>query len=479
MPPSFSATPRSAEDAGAIGPLEMAVFFDDAVDVHPLPPSGRVSIGRSGENDISIPHASVSRRHAVLHLGTTLRLEDCSSANGTRVRDAAKAAKDETIVYRQLRSEASVVAPGDAITFGDVRAVIRRVQAKAADAPPGAVAGGRGVVVSDPAMRALYEQAQLAARSLISVLLLGETGAGKEVLASTIHGSSPRAGKPFLSINCAAVSESLLESELFGHEKGAFTGALQARPGLFEAADGGTIFLDEVGELPAPMQAKLLRVLEERQVLRVGSRTPRRVDVRFLAATNRDLEAEAARGAFRQDLFFRLNGIALTIPPLRERVSEIAALAHVFLANASAQLERPKPPRIPREVIDLLERYSWPGNVRELRNAIDRAVVLCTGDMLRPEHLPVRVRGEAAPPSRPSVSGHDPAPSARPVELSAPGSPAPVEADGPQSERERIVLALDACAGNQTQAAARLGISRRVLIARIESYNLPRPRKKA
>jgi DNA-binding NtrC family response regulator len=303
--------------------------------------------------------------------------------------------------------------------------------------------------------------------------LLGETGVGKEVLAEVVHRRSPRHGAPFLRLNCAALSETLLESELFGHEKGAFTGAAQAKPGLLETADGGTVFLDEIGELSAAMQVKLLRVLEDRKVTRVGALAARSIDVRFVAATNRDLEAEVQRGAFRQDLFFRLSGITLTIPPLRERRAEIEPLARLFAARSAAQLGRPAP-GISRAALDALVRHSWPGNVRELRNVMERAVVLAEADEITPDHLllpsakPAETR--AAPSAAPAV---DPAPAA-----AGGAGAAGLRAELDAIERQRILDALAAAAGNQTQAAAALGMSRRTFIARLDEYGIPRPRKR-
>jgi DNA-binding NtrC family response regulator len=347
-------------------------------------------------------------------------------------------------------------------------------------APPPAL-GGAEAIVMDPAMQSLYEQVSLAAQGSISILLIGETGVGKEVVARTIHRRSPRADKPFLALNCAALPEALLESELLGHEKGAFTGALQARPGLFEVADGGTIFLDEIGELPMPIQVKLLRVLEDRKVLRVGSRTPRSINVRFISATNRDLEAEIDGGTFRRDLFFRLDGITFSIPPLRERVLEILPLSRAFIKNACQELSRPSIPDLSSDAIAVLERYRWPGNIRELRNAIERAVILCQGDAIRPKHLPPRMQIEAM--SGPAPPSHDASAAREAVEAVGSGDedPDPNEQrriDAQVRERERIIAALAECAGNQTQAAKVLGISRRTLVSRLGAYNLPRPRKK-
>ena len=225
------------------------------------------------------------------------------------------------------------------------------------------------------------------------MLIVGETGVGKEVLAEIIHGLSPRAGKPFVRINCATLSPTLFEAELFGHERGAFTDAREAKPGLLETAEGGTVMLDEIGELPLPLQAKLLRVIETREVMRVGAVKARTIDVRFLAATNRVLEDEVARGAFRQDLYYRLNGISLLIPPLRARVDEIEPLAQAFVENAAKMSDRP-PLKLSPAAMKLLLSYAWPGNIRELRNTIERALLLSTGDSITPEDLPLeKMRG--------------------------------------------------------------------------------------
>jgi two-component system response regulator AtoC len=252
---------------------------------------------------------------------------------------------------------------------------------------------GRGPVLKSETMRKLYRLAERAAagptaHGLINVLILGETGAGKEVLAEWIHQHSPRANGPLVCINCAAISESLLESELFGHEKGAFTGATQTKPGLLEAAGGGTVFLDEIGDMPSGLQTKLLRALENREVTRVGAVASRPIDVRFMAATNQELESAVEAKKFRQDLYFRLNGISLTIPPLRDRPEEIEPLVHRFITAATAAAKR-RAPRLSAEALEMLAGYAWPGNIRELRNVIERALVLCEGAEITLEHLPV------------------------------------------------------------------------------------------
>ncbi|WP_437935471.1 sigma 54-interacting transcriptional regulator [Sorangium sp. So ce341] len=471
-----SSAPPAPPAGAAVAPLTLAVFAGDELVVHALPPEGRVTIGRSSDNDIWINHPSVSRRHAVLHLDPPLRLEDLGGANGTyiRIARAPVAPGEDTHPLQPISRQTVEIAVGDSVTLGTAMLSIRRDPREAAAGPP--LLTGSGIVVGAPVMRALHEQAALISRSLISVLLLGETGVGKEVLARAIHDSSPRASRPFLALNCAALSESLLESELFGHEKGAFTGATEARPGLFEAAAGGTVFLDEVGELPPSTQIKLLRVIEARQVLRVGGRAPRSIDVRFVSATNRDLEAEMERGAFRQDLFFRLNGVALTIPPLRERVAEIGPLAQTFADSACRLMDRPRPPALSAAVRSALERYPWPGNVRELRHVIERAVVLCAGETLLLEHLPdkLRARGEQRPAPGPAGTAGD----ARASADTGGAARERQRLDAEARERERIIAALEACGGNQTHAAAQLGISRRTLINRLEAFSLPRPRKR-
>ena len=262
-----------------------------------------------------------------------------------------------------------------------------------------------------------------------------------------------------------------LEGELFGNERGAYTGASQARPGLLESANGGTVFLDEVGDLPLAIQVKLLRVLEERRILRVGGRTPVPIDVRFVSATNRDLEAEVQRGTFRQDLFYRLNGLSITIPPLRERRREIIPLALRFAESAASQLGR-NPPRLTEEASELLLAYRWPGNVRELKNVIGRAIVL-SEDVIRPAALPDFIQkavAEVAPASVPPPSANE--------ESSPPSQAQSLKGQLALLERQQILEALEKCHGNQTAAAELLGMSRRTLVNRLAEYELPRPRKR-
>jgi transcriptional regulator with PAS, ATPase and Fis domain len=336
-------------------------------------------------------------------------------------------------------------------------------------------------LVYDPVMERVHMLAERAAAGTINVLIVGETGAGKEVLAARVHRQSPRAEKPFLCLNCASFSEQLLESELFGHERGAFTGATEAKPGLLETAPGGTVFLDEVGELPLPLQAKLLRVLETRLVKRLGGLKDKPIDVRFVAATNRNLEEEVAAGRFRRDLYFRLNGMTLHIPPLRARRGEIVPLARIFIDQFAAPLGRPAPVLVP-EARALLESYVWPGNVRELRNMMERAVLLSTAGEILPEHLMLETMSASGSgdawgvPAAAAPGDASGPPSTRITQpMSATGSLG--DAASEDEEREHILRVLAECGGNQSRAAKVLGIARSTLVLRLNSYQIPRPRK--
>jgi two-component system response regulator AtoC len=333
-------------------------------------------------------------------------------------------------------------------------------------APETEARAGASVLSRSPAMIALYEETAAVARGDISVLILGETGVGKDVLARSLHDRSPRAGKPFLRINCAALPEALLESELFGYERGAFTGAVQSKPGLLQTARGGSVFLDELGELAPRLQAKLLQVLETREITALGSTTVKPIDVRFLSATNRDLEAEALSGRFRSDLYYRIAAYTAVIPPLRERREDILALAQEFARAAAAKLGI-APARIRDDAAVRLLDYAWPGNIRELRNVIERATVLSDGRSIGPEHLPLdRMRGVvlvSRSATAPEISEAVPVSDLSAVEL---------------SERNRILEALAQAAGNQSRAAELLGVSRSTLLNRLDAYRIRRPRKR-
>jgi transcriptional regulator with PAS, ATPase and Fis domain len=449
--------PGEADAAGAF----LLVIGRDTYTTYNLPASGTLTIGRGESNAVRVDDPLASRAHARLHVrveGDGMYLEDLGSVNGTRIKEQALA-----------RGQKVAVTAGETIQIGSSVLIVQHRSKRAPLVRPETLRDEDVIIVPqaspDQAMLRIQQLAARAAAGTINVLITGETGVGKELLAETVHRLSPRRRGPYVCLNCAALSETLLESELFGHERGAFTGAVQAKPGLMETAHGGTLFMDEVGELPLPTQAKLLRVLETREVARLGSVKPRKIDVRFLAATNRDLEAEIERGAFRRDLYFRLNGITLTIPPLRARVGEIKRLAETFVSQICRELGRPEP-GIPAKVLQLLEAYSWPGNIRELKNMMERAVLLCAGPMLDTEHLPMEKLG--ASQSSPGIA-------------SAPASAAETGPNavppGPPDERQRIIDALASCAGNQSRAAKMLGIPRRTFVARLDQYKIPRPKK--
>jgi DNA-binding NtrC family response regulator len=315
-------------------------------------------------------------------------------------------------------------------------------------------AGDHGPAIGDSfAFRAVLERVKRIAGADASVLIRGESGTGKEVIARHIHALSSRRKAGFIPIDCCALSETLLESELFGHEKGAFTGAEAPRPGLFEFADGGTVFLDEVGEIPPRLQSRLLRVLQERSFRRAGGCEERRVDVRVLAATNADLEQEVQSGNFRKDLYYRLNCITLVVPPPRERPEDIALLAQHFLMKHGGKMSGEAPMLTP-EAISALESYSWPGNVRELENAIVRAVTFRPTGPIRPEDLPAPVL---------SSSGSE----------GAPASTGALDDVRRKSERVHILRILEETAGHRGRAAALPGISRKTLWEKMRSLGIP------
>ena len=408
-----------------------------------LPAGGRMAVGRS-EGGVVIEHPHVSRHHcSLLMVGPVIVVEDCGSANGTWVRE-----------QRLAPGERARIEPGDLVRLG--KSVCFWLEATGADEPvrqPPAMVGDEPLVVACEAMRTLFATVDRIAQGELNVLIVGETGAGKAVVARAIHERSPRANGPFYSLDCAGLSEAALERELLGDE----------RPGLLERARGGTILLDEVGELPPACQAKLLRPLEERQVQRLGATIATPIDVRFLAATNRDLESEVSEGRFRADLFFRLDGFTLEVPPLRERRDEVLPLARTWARFFAARMGRPAP-LIGPAAEALLTGHTWPGNVRELRSAIDRAVLLCGEGPIEPAHLRLE-RRQIQPRLRAEPRVPDPADTS--FDLERPEEP---------DEAARIKRALEECGGNQSRAAKLLGVSRKTLIRRLDRYGLPRPR---
>lgn len=423
--------------------LRLLVIEGDNAKSYPLPARGTVTVGRSEECEVRIDHPSLSRRHASIEIEGGIWIRELGSTNGTRLGG------------RRLRPEERVpLPPGELVEIGPIVAVVQ------------GSAGEHTTTINDndaAAMERVRKLCDRVAVGTLPVLILGETGVGKEVLAERLHDKSPRRQRPLVRLNCAALSESLFESELFGHERGAFTGAVGTKQGLLETANGGTVFLDELGELTPTMQVKLLRVIERREVLRVGGLKPIAVDVRFVSATHRDLTEEVKSGRFRADLYFRLNGISLVVPALRERRDEIEKLARQFAADACTAAKLPQVEFAPTTLV-ALRQYDWPGNIRELRNVIERAVLLSQKGVLHPSHLGLPMPEEIAD-----------SPHSAPAPDSGPASDPPLEGAGP--EQDRILAALWKNGGNQSATAKQLGISRRTLLKKLDKYGIARPQK--
>ncbi|WP_437718970.1 sigma 54-interacting transcriptional regulator [Sorangium sp. So ce448] len=437
---------------------------DGAARVIDLTDGDVVAVGRAPESTVCLDDARVSRNHArVARRGQTLALVDLGSRNGTSVNGAV------------VRGAERALAGGDVIRIGPAEIVVAiAAPAPVEAAPPEALEGpssgaGAGFVVADEAMVKVFQVVQRLARAQTTVLVLGETGSGKEVVSEQLHRASPRAGGPFVRLSCAALPEALLESELFGHEKAAFTGADRRKIGYFEAAQGGTLLLDEIGEMPLAMQAKLLRVLESRRVARIGGTQEIELDVRVVCATHRDLQAEVAAGRFRQDLYYRISTFVLRVPPLRERRAEIALLAHRFAQQVAGRMGE-RAPRVAPAAMQALEAHAWPGNLRELRNAVEHAVVLAEGGVIELEHLPASVVEGAEGVAPPASTGAPPASTGAPP--SADGGTMPARLA--ELEKRSIEDALAAEGNNQTRAAKRLGISRRALLYKLDKYDIRR-----
>jgi DNA-binding NtrC family response regulator len=356
--------------------------------------------------------------------------------------------------------------PGDGTSaealLDAARSAIRRTSAQQPlqlGATPTVAVQAQDLVFVSPAMKGIYETLQRVADSAATVLLRGETGTGKEVLARLIHERSPRAKQPFIALNCGAIPGTLVESLLFGHERGAFTGAHASTEGVFAQADGGTLLLDEIGELPLAAQAALLRVLENKEVRRVGGKATQSVDVRVLAATHRDIDAMVKAGAFREDLLYRLNTLTIEVPALRARPEAIAPLIATFLAQANAQNAR-QVTGFDAEAMRVMLRYNWPGNIRELRNAVEHAVVVAAGPLVGPADLPRRVRDFVSDLLR----------SEEPDGSHAP--PSDLRGGMARYETQMILEALRATGGNRTEAARRLQIPVRTLSHKIRRYGI-------
>jgi two-component system response regulator AtoC len=434
---------RTAPDGEVIG-YELAVLDRGTVSTVPLAGAGELVIGREASADVRVDGARVSRQHAALAVTADgFAIRDLGSANGTIVNRRRLAAH-----------ERAAIAPGDAVQIGDLVLVVKpRFAHRAVDV---------GVRSSSPAFQAVLGQLAAVAPTPVNVLVLGETGVGKDVLARRLHDLSARGTGPFVRVNCAALTESLLESELFGHERGAFSGAVVAKPGLLESAAGGTVFLDEIGELPPALQPKLLHALENREVSRVGSVQPRAIDVRFVAATHRDLSAEVAAQRFRADLYYRLSTFVVKVPPLRDRLEDLPALAAELARQSAGRIPGASPALAP-DAVAILRAYAWPGNVRELRNVIERALVLAGGG-------PITAALVSPALADATLARADPSPTRASAGLDL----TPAE----RADREVIIAALVAARGHRSAAARRLGISRTTLLQRLDAYRITRPRKR-
>ncbi len=417
-----------------------------------LPIVGTVAIGRDPDATLSIDSPSLSRLHFALELeGDVARVRDLGSRNGTLVDG------------RVVGDAPEPLALGAEILAGDVRFAVLRAATLPSAARPVSLPLRPPVVEAEPtastdasvppafrypSLAKVHADLRRIAPRSISVLIRGETGTGKEVVAREIHRLSGRTG-PLVAVNTAALPENLVESELFGHERGAFSGALTTKAGLIETADKGTLFLDEIGELSLPLQAKLLRVLEDRAVRRVGATVERKVDIRVVAATHQDLEQLGREKKFRQDLLFRLDGASVVLPPLRSRRGEIGPLANGLLADLGSPAARLDP-----AALALLEAHDFPGNVRELRHVLERALAFADADVIMPEHLPATIR-EAGGAARTAERGAT-----------------DVRSSVKDFERERILEALRTTGGNRTKAGELLGLPRRTLVYKLSKMKL-------
>jgi DNA-binding NtrC family response regulator len=441
----------------------LVVCVDGAEQVAVLPEIGKAVVGRARKADIRVPSTTVSRLHAQITVGAgAVGIVDLNSHNGTRV-------NGERLTSNRL------LGYGDVITLGDVTVLFEEdTAAEQASSPrPSAADGQRvldldgiAVIVEDPAMRDTYVQLERLAASDLTVLVLGETGSGKELAARALRLWSKRRNRPLVSINCAALPEGVAESELFGHERGAFSGASGAKPGLFESAPGGTVFLDEIGDLSLAVQAKLLRVLENRCITRLGSVRERPIDVRVVSATHRNLVADSKVGRFRLDLYHRLSGAIVQIPPLRARQKELPVLARKFLDDARRALGK-DPLALSDAAMERLRAHSWPGNVRELKNLMEYASAIVEHGTVELEHLAPRLAEEGVAPSSNASRA-----AAHATQSSSLHGSQPLDEAVRVFERRKIEAALAATGGNKTKAAKMVGVPLRTFMDKVKRHGL-------
>ncbi|HWZ87742.1 MAG TPA: sigma 54-interacting transcriptional regulator [Polyangiaceae bacterium] len=437
--------------------LQLVVVEPTGMWILPLPESGSIRIGRAEECEARLADARVSRFHATLQV-SPLMLEDMTSSNGTSTAGA-----------RLLPGQCVELQPGQAFSVGDTVLIVQKVSSRGDRAPKRSTSAefnsSGGIIIRDPGMKQIFTRVMRLAQGTINVLIQGETGVGKEVVADAIHRASPRASAPFLRIQCAALSDDVLNRQLFGYDGGG-ADAADSGPGLLELARGGDVLLDEIGELSPTLQARLLHVIETGEVSRVGTLESRPLDVRFLFSSHRNIENLVAEGAFRADLFFRLKGATLDLPPLRKRPSEVIPLAEAFVARAAERMHLEEQVVLTDGARERLLLHDWPGNVRELRNAVERALLLCSNSSIQAEDL--ALDAEDNPPPSPPEAG-----AVRATEPPARTSQSDLAGD---LERERISQVLLACGGNQSRAAEALGMPRRTLVRKIAVLGLPRPR---
>jgi two-component system response regulator AtoC len=447
---------RNLADPTAGGGRASIIFqHGESVEVvHLLAPRDQIVVGRTFPADVRVDIASLSRQHARFGFARgRLLVEDLGSRNGTWV-------GGKRVEKRKLVS-------GDQVRMGELSAVVAINRPRAEDEPEAIAAPDTGNVVEgalvvNAAMQELYRTVRRAAQNNMPVLIVGETGTGKELVARALHALGDRSGQRFGVVNCGAIPENLTESILFGHEKGAFTGADRRRAGIFEQSHGGVVFLDEICEMPLATQSTLLRVLESKRVSRLGGSGEIEVDVRVIAATHCDPEQLVADGAFRQDLLFRLNALNLRVPPLRERVDEIEPLAGLFLEQACREWGR-SVHRIEPDALERLLSYGWPGNIRQLRNAIERGVLLCEAEALRVQDLPPAVARQEDSADKPSL--------ARPKDAAVTGG-APFKRQMDAYEARLIAEAVEKTAGNQRAAARLLRIPYRTMMRKVKKYRI-------
>ncbi len=433
-----------------------------------------IRIGAMDDNDLVVNDETVSRYHCkIVQEASSWVLVDLGSTNGTFI--------------NRVRVREAFLKPGCSLGIGNAELKFQSADEKVEVVPSRRERLGDAVGRSVK-MRELFAVVEKIAPTGTTVVIEGETGTGKEVIAQAIHKLSQRPEGPLMVFDCGAVPKNLIESELFGHEKGSFTGAIMTRQGLFEMAHGGTLFLDELGELPLDLQPKLLRALEQREIRRVGSNRPIKIDVRIIAATNRNLEAEVRAGRFRQDLYYRLSVVRLFLPPLRERTEDIPLLARHFLAIAPANRRPDGEPRVrdlSRDALDLLAGYHWQGNVRELYNVIERAISFAESDVLEVRDLPESLRGAEAPRGEPSPSsrvptGQRPVPALAAAAGGTGSTPSPSDIDGTfkdakerwvsSFERDYIVALLKKNHGNISHAAREADIDRKYFRKLMRKY---------